>query len=171
MEDGCIPIEVKNSKKEGCIAELSLSPEVWDEQGRLRGTVFVYEFDPAGSQYQETAYHDPQEFPIFYSILSPLELHQTHQFCVLFEFATTPFSKQNQRNFVGRDFHGDLVPVLELPQEHKFYEAKNNQEPYALRRESGPAPEEQHDDSTTSWIANMDPEERSDVKGNWDIDD
>lgn len=125
-----IPVLLKHSR-DGCIAELSIDPPRWDDEGRLEGTVFVYYFKPTASEFEKMdAFLKARKFPIFYSVVSGLEMFGERIGHIMCEFSATPFSSLEQCKI---DDRGPL-PSLEVPPGHETYEPKGHLKARVVQR-------------------------------------
>jgi len=181
-----VPIHSVKHLKEGYFAYLTLRHADWDDKGRLQGTVSVISEWVGLSTEDETEVY---EYPIFYSVVSSLEHLPTRTVRILYEFPPSPVNK-NEHSNVSSDSLGQsrLLPSLDIPRDHPWYEEKSHIErPYANRRN---IPDPVHDryqveddqveddqveddqgDTTESWLASMSPDERAATMNNLDWND
>ena len=69
---------------------------------------------------------------------------------IVFEFAATPFSRADQTNFGFYGHRQNLLPILEVPPSHEFYEAGGHKKQRTVRHGYVPAPDEDDDVSHIS---------------------
>ena len=184
-----IPIPLENAKA-GYIANLSFPREDlnldnswlkrnWDGYGRLEGIVSIYFYDDRTATLDEEyeLSHEPSHnaltFPVFYSVMSSLNMNYSNYVCILCEFQATPFSKLNQCDFLGNGLFplGNcnkwFLPRLSVPPDHEYYQTQVPSSAKSTRLKDI----SEYEESTEDWLAGMDPRERAATEANLNWDD